>query len=302
MTYAPTGGIVAAITTSLPEHIGGVRNWDYRFCWLRDATFTLYSLLASGYTEEALAWRAWLLRAVAGDPGQFNIMYGALLRALEADWRNPDEGIWEVRGPRRHFTHSKVMAWVAFDRAVKAVETYGREGPVDRWRASRDELHAEICARGFDPEVGAFMQSYGSKLVDASVLMMPLVGFLPATDARMRSTIEVIERRLMRRGFVDRYETTPEVDGLPVGEGAFLACSFWLVDCLSLLGRHDDACALFERLLAIRNDVGLLSEEYDPEARRLLGNFPQAFSHVSLVNSAINLSRDVGPALDRRRG
>jgi GH15 family glucan-1,4-alpha-glucosidase len=361
MTFAPTGGIVAAVTTSLPERIGGVRNWDYRICWLRDATFTLYSLLGSGYTDEARAWREWLLRAIAGVPSQFNIMYGlggerrltelelswlpgyegskpvrignaaymqhqldvygevldvmhqcrrmriasdeygwrlesALLRALESDWRTPDEGIWEVRGPSRHFTHSKVMAWVAFDRAVKAVESFGCEGPVDRWRALRDEVHAEVCARGFDAELGAFVQSYGSKLLDASLLMMPLVGFLPAHDVRMRGTIEAIERTLRRDGFVARYETVPAVDGLPEGEGAFLACSFWLVDCLALLGRMDDARALFERLLAIRNDVGLLAEEYDPEAKRLLGNFPQAFSHVSLVNSATNLTQNAGPA------
>jgi GH15 family glucan-1,4-alpha-glucosidase len=366
LTYGPTGGIVAAATTSLPERIGGVRNWDYRFCWLRDATFTLYSLLVSGFTDEATAWREWLLRAIAGDPAQFNIMYGvggerrltetelswlagyeaskpvrignaawaqhqldvygevldamhqcrrmrlaanddswllerSLLRALESDWKNPDEGIWEVRGPRRHFTHSKVMAWVAFDRAVKAVEEFGYDGPADRWRALRDEVHSEICTQGFDPELGAFVQSYGSKLLDASLLMMPLVGFLPATDPRMRSTIEAIERTLVRDGFVDRYQTVPAVDGLPVGEGAFLACSFWLVDCLAMLGRRDDAVALFERLLAIRNDVGLLSEEYDPRARRLVGNFPQAFSHVSLVNSAFNLSAEVGPAESRRR-
>ena len=365
MTYAPTGGIVASVTTSLPEHIGGVRNWDYRFCWLRDATFTLYSMLEAGYTEEALAWREWLLRAIAGVPSQFNIMYGvsgerrltelelpwlpgyegskpvrvgnaahaqhqldvygevldalhqcrrrklpsdvdswnlerALLDALEKDWKEPDEGIWEVRGPRRHFTHSKVMAWVAFDRAVKAVEEFGREGPVDRWRALRDEVHAEVCARGFDAELGAFVQSYDSKLLDASLLMMPLVGFLPATDPRMRSTIEAIERTLKHDGFVARYQTVTAVDGLPVGEGAFLACSFWLVDCLAMLGRRADACALFERLLSIRNDLGLLSEEYDSTARRLVGNFPQAFSHISLVNTALNLSRESGPAESRR--
>lgn len=366
LTYGPTGGIVAAPTTSLPERIGGVRNWDYRFCWLRDATFTLYSLLFAGYTDEARAWREWLLRAVAGVPAQFNIMYGlggerrlteielpwlpgyegsrpvrignaayaqhqldvygevldamhqcrranvpsevdgwhlerALLDALESDWRQPDEGIWEVRGPRRHFTHSKVMAWVAFDRAVKAVEVFGRDGPVDRWRALRDEVHAEVCAKGYDASVGAFVQSYGSPLLDASLLMMPLVGFLPAADPRMRSTIEAIERDLHRDGFVARYQTTREVDGLPEGEGAFLACSFWLVDCLALLGRTGDARAQLERLLAIRNDVGLLAEEYEPRSGRLVGNFPQAFSHVSLVNSAANLSQEVGPAESRRR-
>jgi GH15 family glucan-1,4-alpha-glucosidase len=359
MTYAPTGGIVAAVTTSLPEQIGGVRNWDYRICWLRDATFTLYALMVAGYREEALAWRDWLLRAVAGSPAQFNIMYGlagerrlvelelpwlpgyedsrpvrignaayaqhqldvygevldamhqcrrmklegddlnswslerTLLDSLESDWKKPDEGIWEVRGPARHFTHSKVMAWVACDRAVKAVERFGREGPVERYRALRDQIHAEVCDKGFDAELGAFVQSYGSRFLDASLLMMPLVGFLPAGDPRMRSTIEAIERKLVRDGFVMRYETEPAVDGLPVGEGTFLICSFWLVDCLVFLGRREDARRLFERLLSIRNDLGLLAEQYDPTAKRLLGNFPQAFSHVALVNAAYNLGKPI---------
>jgi GH15 family glucan-1,4-alpha-glucosidase len=366
MTYAPTGGMVAAITTSLPEHIGGVRNWDYRICWLRDATFTLYALMIAGYREEALAWREWLLRAIAGSPTQFNIMYGlagerrlvelelpwlpgyegsrpvrignaayaqhqldvygevldamhqcrrmqlegddlnswalerALLGSLETEWKKPDEGIWEVRGPARHFTHSKVMAWVAFDRGVAAIERFGRTGPVERYRALRDEIHAEVCERGFDPELGAFVQSYGSKLLDASLLMMPLVGFLPATDPRIRGTIEAIERTLVHDGYVRRYETSPSVDGLPEGEGTFLICSFWLVDCLVYLGRRDEARRLFDRLLAVRNDLGLFAEQYDPVAKRLLGNFPQAFSHVALVNAAYNLSKD--PAAIERKG
>jgi GH15 family glucan-1,4-alpha-glucosidase len=368
LTYAPTGGIVAAPTTSLPEHIGGVRNWDYRFCWLRDATLTLYSLLLAGYVEEARAWRDWLLRTVAGDPADLQIMYGpagerrllefelpwlpgyegsapvrvgnaasdqfqldvygevldalylarrqrleasdhawALLRRLmyflEFEWQARDEGIWEVRGPRRHFTHSKVMAWVAADRAVRFVEEFGREGPVDRWRRLRDEIHAEVCERGFDAELGSFVQSYGSKLLDASLLMIPLVGFLPPDDERVAGTVAAIERRLVRDGFVQRYEISDEaaeVDGLPPGEGAFLPCSFWLVDNLALLGRTDEARALFERLLAVRNDLGLLAEEYEPLEGRLVGNFPQAFSHVGLVNSAFNLERALeGPAEDR---
>ena len=356
LTYAPTGGIVAAVTTSLPEHLGGVRNWDYRFCWLRDATFTLYSMMVCGYVEEAKAWRNWLLRAVAGSPDQLQIMYGAagerrlpeyelpwlpgyegsrpvrvgnaaanqfqldvwgevmdamhqarragidgdgpswslqeaLLEFLEGNWEQPDNGLWEVRGPRRHFTHSKVMAWVAADRAVKAVERYGRKGPVDRWRRLRDDIRREVLEQAWSSEKGAFVQYYGSDRLDASLLMMPLVGFLPATDDRMRSTIEAIERELVHEGFVHRYSTDPDVDGLPEGEGAFLACTFWLADNFGLMGRVADARAIFERLLDLRNDLGLLSEEYDPSARRLVGNFPQAFSHVSLVNSACNLTR-----------
>ncbi len=367
LTYAPTGGIVAAPTTSLPEQLGGVRNWDYRFCWVRDATFTLYALMMGGYTEEAHAWRDWLLRAVAGKPSQLNIMYGlagerrltelelgwlpgyegsspvrignaayeqfqldvfgevlgafhlgqtmglepnenswrvllALLGHLETAWKEPDEGIWEVRGPRRHFTHSKVMAWVAVDRMVKSVEQFGLEGPVERWRGVRDAIHEEVCLKGFDHGLDSFVQHYGSKNVDASLLMIPLVGFLPASDPRVRGTVEAIERHLVTDGFVARYPTRPEVDGLPPGEGAFLPCTFWLADNLDLLGRHDDALRLFERLLGLRNDVGLLSEEYDPAAKRLLGNFPQAFSHVALINTACNLSRRVGAVADRLDG
>jgi GH15 family glucan-1,4-alpha-glucosidase len=364
LTFAPTGGIVAAPTTSLPEHVGGVRNWDYRYCWLRDATFTLYALMQAGHVEETRAWRDWLLRAVAGVPSEMQIMYGAsgerrlmehelgwlpgyessrpvrvgnaavsqfqldvygevmdtlhlarragipadpnvwemqkaLVRHLEGAWREPDEGIWEVRGPRRHFTHSKVMAWVAFDRAVKAVERFGLEGPVDRWRDLREEVHREICARGYDPERRTFTQSYGERALDAALLMIPLVGFLPPTDARVQGTVAAIERELVRGGFVLRYPTEETEDGLPPGEGAFLPCSFWLADNYALMGRHAEARALFERLLGIRNDLGLLAEEYDPVARRQLGNFPQAFSHVMLVNTARNLAAAHGPAEDR---
>ena len=364
LTYAPTGGIVAAATTSLPERLGGVRNWDYRYCWLRDATFTLYALISGGYTGEACAWRDWLLRAVAGTPAQLNIMYGlggerrlteleldwlpgyegsrpvrignaayrqfqldvfgeildllhqvrraglapdenawrvsrALLQFLESAWREPDEGIWEVRGPRRHFTHSKVMAWVAFDRAVKAVERFGLEGPHERWRALRDTVHEEVCREGYDVERNTFVQYYGGEGLDASLLMIPLVGFLPASDPRVRGTVEAIERHLVTEGLVARYPTRPDVDGLPPGEGAFLACTFWLADNLALLGRHDDARRLFESLLELRNDVGLLSEQYDPSSHRLVGNFPQAFSHVGLINTARNLSRPGGPAEHR---
>ncbi|MEX2139354.1 MAG: glycoside hydrolase family 15 protein [Pirellulales bacterium] len=364
LTYAPTGGIVAAATTSLPEQLGGVRNWDYRYCWVRDATFTLYSLITNGYTDEALAWREWLLRAVAGNASQLNIMYGIagerrlteveldwlpgyenarpvrignaaykqfqldvfgelmdaihvarragltpdenawrvereLMDFLETGWREPDEGIWEVRGPRRHFTHSKVMAWVAVDRMVKAVERFGHEGPVYRWRALREEIHAEVCQRGYDPKRNTFVQFYGGAPLDASLLMIPLVGFLPGTDPRVSGTVAAIQRELMRDGFVDRYPTQPEVDGLPSGEGAFLACTFWLADNLLLLNRRDEAEQLFERLLSLCNDVGLLSEEYDPHSKRLVGNFPQAFSHIGLVNTACNLSRGLHPAEDR---
>ena len=365
LTYAPTGGIVAAPTTSLPEKIGGVRNWDYRYCWLRDATFTLYALMTGGYTDEAVAWRNWLLRVAAGDPSRLHIMYGmrgerrlpemelpwlpgyenskpvrignqaahqlqldvygevmdalhigrrsgippdddawafqkALMAHLEHAWQEPDEGIWEVRGPRRHFTHSKVMAWVAFDRAIKAVERSGLEGPVERWREVRHAIHDEVTREGYDPKRNTFTQYYGSTGVDASLLMIPLVGFLPAHDARVLGTVKAIEEDLLWNGFVTRYETTPDVDGLPGGEGAFLACTFWLADNYELQGRHDEAAALFERLLAICNDVGLLAEEYDPTAGRQLGNFPQAFSHVMLINTARNLSRERGPAQDRR--
>jgi GH15 family glucan-1,4-alpha-glucosidase len=364
LTYRPTGAIVAAPTTSLPEWFCGIRNWDYRYCWLRDATFTLLALMSAGYTREASAWRNWLVRTVAGRPEQIHIMYGirgerrltelelpwlpgfegsqpvrignaahsqfqldvfgevvdatyqglkmgvandgnawridlALVAYLETAWKEPDEGVWEIRGPRRHFTHSKMMAWVALDRAIKSVEQFGLEGPLDQWRSTRQAIHDEVCARGYDPDVGAFVQFYGSKFLDASLLMMPLVGFLPAADPRVRGTIEAIERHLTEDGFVSRYETTTEVDGLPPGEASFLLCSFWLVDCLELIGRHDDATELFERLLGIRNDVGLLAEGYDTEKRRLAGNFPQAFSHVGLVNSALNLSRPRAPAVER---
>jgi GH15 family glucan-1,4-alpha-glucosidase len=365
LTFMPTGGIVAAPTTSLPEQVGGVRNWDYRFCWLRDATFTLLALMEAGYREEARAWREWLLRAAAGKPSQMNILYGlggerrlteielpwlpgfeqsrpvrignaawsqyqldvygevmdaihqclragmgpgedgwrierALLDFLDTHWKEPDEGIWEVRGPRRHFTHSKMMAWVAFDRAVRAVERYGLEGPVERWRTRRDEVHTQVCGEGFDAERGAFIQSFGSKRLDASLLMMPLVGFLPATDSRVLATVAAIQRELTTDGFVSRYAPDVDVEGVPGTEGAFLPCSFWLADNLALQGRHQEARVLFERLLGIRNDLGLLSEEYDPVARRLLGNFPQAFSHIGLVNTAFNLAPDqTGPAQDR---
>jgi len=362
LTYQPTGGIVAAATTSLPETIGGVRNWDYRYCWLRDATLTLTALMRGGYHEEAMAWRDWLLRAVAGDPNDLQIMYGpagerrldewevdwlsgyenskpvrignaaagqyqldvygevmaalhqasrlgdmpsepawgleiALLNFLKTGWKEPDDGIWEVRGPRRHFTHSKVMAWVAIDRGIKSVEEFNLEGPVDEWRKLREEIHSEVCEKGYNEEVGAFTQYYGSTALDASLLMMPLFGFLPATDPRVKSTIEKIEKDLTEDGFVLRYRAASagQVDGLSGREGAFLACSFWLADCLGLLGRTDDARALFERLLSLQNDLGLLSEEYDAVAKRQVGNFPQAFSHVSLVNAACNLT---GQSLD----
>jgi GH15 family glucan-1,4-alpha-glucosidase len=359
LTFQPSGGVVAAATTSLPETLGGVRNWDYRFCWLRDATMTLTALMTAGYADEALAWREWLLRAMAGDPPSLQIMYGpagearlpelelewlagyegskpvrtgnaavkqlqldvygevmdalhqarrldlhphpsawalqkALLDFLESNWQRPDEGIWEVRGPRRHFTHSKVLAWVAMDRAVRTVEEFGQEGPVERWRRVRQEIHDEVCREAYDPERNTFTQSYGSKELDASLLLIPLVGFLPPDDPRVRGTVEAIERELCVDGFVLRYPTGAEgtpVDGLPGREGAFLACTFWLADNYALIGREDDARKLFERLLALRNDVGLLAEEYDPQTGRLVGNFPQAFSHVPLINTAMHLTR-----------
>jgi len=365
LTYAPTGGIVAAPTTSLPEQLGGTRNWDYRYCWIRDATFTLYSLIHGGYTDEAHAWRDWLLRAVAGKPSELNIMYGlagerrlteleigwlpgyegsapvrtgnaahqqfqldvygevmdalyvarreglppdenawrvqrALIEFLESAWTKPDEGIWEVRGPRRHFTHSKVMAWVAVDRTVKAIERFGLKGPVERWRKLCTAIHDEVCRKGFDTERNTFVQFYGGKELDASLLMIPLVGFLPPDDPRVRGTIAAIQSDLVRDGFVARYNPKEEVDGLPPGEGVFLPCTFWLADNLALQGRLSDAQQLFERLLSLCNDVGLLSEEYDSQKRRLVGNFPQAFTHVSLINTACNLSRATGPAKDRR--
>jgi GH15 family glucan-1,4-alpha-glucosidase len=356
LTYAPTGGIVAAATTSLPERLGGVRNWDYRFCWLRDAALTLDALLLGGYLDEARAWRDWLLRTVAGDPSQLQIMYGAagerrlteveldwlegyegsrpvrigneavgqrqldvygevintafearvaglpyeeqawvlesgLLDWLESGWREQDYGIWEVRGEPRHFTHSKVMAWAAMDRGVRSITEFGLSGPLERWVRVRDEIHAEVCQQGYDDGVGAFVQYYGAKKTDASLLMIPLVGFLPADDPRMKGTVRLVQDRLLEDGLVMRYETQEEVDGLPPGEGAFLACSFWLADNLAMQGRLQEAHDLFDRLLALRNDVGLLAEQYDPVARRLVGNFPQAFSHVSLVNTAVRLDR-----------
>jgi GH15 family glucan-1,4-alpha-glucosidase len=364
LTYWRTGGIVAAPTTSLPEQIGGVRNWDYRYCWLRDATLTLLALMNAGYYDEAEAWREWLLRAVAGSPEQLQIMYGiagerrllewevpwlpgyegskpvrignaahsqrqldvfgeimdanhqarhgglatsesgwavqrALLDYLARIWSEPDEGIWEFRGPPRHFTYSKVMAWVAFDRAIKSAEGFGLEGPVEHWRALADEIHRQVCAQGFDRELDSFVQSYGSKQLDASLLLLPAVGFLPPDDPRVRGTVAAIERRLVVDGLVMRYDTEKTEDGLPPGEGAFLACSFWLVDAYVLLHRWQDAHTLFERLLNLRNDVGLLSEEYDPSARRLIGNFPQAFSHIALINSAFNLTRTAKPVKQR---
>jgi GH15 family glucan-1,4-alpha-glucosidase len=369
LTFAPTGGIVAAPTTSLPESIGGVRNWDYRYCWLRDATFTLYALLVGGYTEEAVAWRNWLLRAVAGDPAALQIMYGAagerrltefelpwldgyehskpvrvgnaasrqlqldvygevmdamhlalssgvdfdhaawelektLVGGLESLWEQPDEGIWEVRGPRRHFTHSKVMAWVAFDRAIRMAEEFHLKGPLDRWRAVRARIHDQVLRHGFNRRKAAFTQYYGSDEVDASLLLLPIVGFLPASDPRVISTLHAIEKDLVRDGFLLRYATharSPEVDGLPPGEGVFLPCTFWLADSYALQGRFGDARATFERVLRLANDVGLLSEEYDPQSRRLVGNFPQAFTHVALVNTARNLARAEGSPADDRR-
>jgi GH15 family glucan-1,4-alpha-glucosidase len=366
LTYAPTGGLVAAATTSLPEQLGGVRNWDYRYCWLRDATFTLYALMSGGYTDEARAWREWLVNAVAGMPAQIQIMYGlagerrltelelpwlpgyegaapvrignaaygqrqldiygevmdalyvarragleasenawrvqqTLMGSLEHSWEAPDEGIWEVRGPKRHFTHSKVMAWVALDRSIKSIEAFGLDGPLERWRHIRAAIHEQVCREGFDGQLGAFVQSYGSHDPDASLLMLPLVGFLPASDPRIRGTVDFIQRELLRDGFVARYPSHADVDGLPPGEGAFLICTFWLADNLVLQGRTAEARALFERLLALRNDVGLLSEEYDVQAKRLVGNFPQAFSHVGLINTASNLTKAVGPAADRQQ-
>jgi GH15 family glucan-1,4-alpha-glucosidase len=363
LTYAPTGGIVAAATTSLPERLGGVRNWDYRYCWLRDATFTLLAFMQLGYQEEARAWRDWLIRAVAGSPNQIQIMYGvggerllpelildwlpgyeksapvrignaayqqlqldvigeiadAMFQAMKGGmqptprarelrpvvldylarvWREPDEGIWEVRGGRRHFVHSKVMAWVAFDRAASG--PYASDDPTMRWRKIADEIHAEVCERGFDRELGSFVQAYGSKQLDASLLLIPIVGFLPAHDPRVRGTLRAIEERLLIDDeFVLRYESEEAQDGLPPGEGAFLACSFWLIDNYILQGRHAEARQLFDRLIARCNDVGLLAEEIDPFTGRMLGNFPQAYSHVGLINAALSLSRRIGPVEER---
>ncbi len=356
LTYSATGGIVAAATTSLPEEIGGVRNWDYRYCWLRDAVLTLQALISTGYLYEAGAWREWLLRAAAGDPADLRIMYGldgthrlpeyelpwlvgyegsgpvrvgnaaadqfqldvhgevltglhvarqaglapmadawdlqkAVLDFLEGHWQNPDNGLWEVRGPRRHFVHSKVLAWAGLSSAVEAVDRYGADGPVHRWRALRDTIHAEVCERGYDPDRNTFTQSYGSSGLDAALLLMPQVGFLPWTDPRVVGTVNAVARELVEDGFVLRYRTDADGgDGLPGTEGAFLACSFWLADALHGTGRQQEALELFERLLDLRNDVGLLAEECDPATGRHLGNTPQAFSHVGLINTARNLS------------
>lgn len=364
LTYGPTGGIVAAPTTSLPEQLGGTRNWDYRFCWLRDATLTLLGTMHAGYYEEAQAWREWLLRAVAGSPDQLQIMYGiggerrlaewvadwlpgyeksapvrignAAHTQLQLDvfgeimdvhhqarrcglstnesgwdaqikfldhlaeiWTQPDQGIWEMRGAAQHFTYSKVMAWVAFDRAIKSAETFGLEGPLEEWRKLREEICAEVCERGFDKKTGTFVQAYGSDQLDANLLLLPCVGFLPVTDPRIADTVAAIERRLVREGLVLRYSTEDVADALPAGEGAFLACSFWLVDVYILQNRFDDAERLFRRLVALSNDVGLLSEEYDVRRKRLVGNFPQAFSHLALINSAYNLTRARKPVEQR---
>jgi GH15 family glucan-1,4-alpha-glucosidase len=377
LTFRPTGGIVAAPTTSLPEQVGGVRNWDYRFCWLRDATLTLLALMNAGYFHEAAAWRDWLLRAAAGSPDQVQIMYGlsgerflrewelpwlrgyensrpvrlgnaaheqlqldvygevldalhqariggiaandeawrleqALIAQLEKIWQQPDQGIWETRGKPQHFTHSKVMAWVAMDRAVKSVEQFGLPGPVAHWRTLRDRIHTEVCEQAYDDRLKSFVQAYGSSLIDAGTLIIPLVGFLPIDDPRVQNTIAAVEKNLIVDGLVLRYDTAATDDGLPEGEGAFLACSFWLADNYALSGRHDDARKLFERLLTMRNDVGLLAEEYDPLLKRQVGNFPQAFSHVALLNSAFNLGAgtpssvapgvQTGPNLPNLRG
>ena len=374
LIYRPTGGIVAAPTTSLPEQLGGVRNWDYRFCWLRDSTFTLLALMDAGYIDEARAWRDWLTRAVAGSPAQAHILYGiagerllpeieldwlpgyegsrpvrvgnaaaqqfqldvygelfdalfqarsrgmaedkegvrvgqALIKHLETAWREPDEGIWEVRGGRRHFVHSKVLAWVAFDRAIRSVEMMGADDPrpsdppVEHWRNLRDEIHAEVCAKGFDPELNSFVQSYGSKALDASLLLIAHMGFLPQDDPRVVGTVAAVERHLIRDGFVLRYETEGQTtDGLPGNEGAFLPCSFWYADNLIGLGRCEEARALIERLIGVCNDLGLVSEEYDVRAKRLVGNYPQAFTHVALVNTILNYSRAIGPATERGSG
>ncbi|MHB1566209.1 MAG: glycoside hydrolase family 15 protein [Acidiferrobacter sp.] len=363
LVYAPTGGIVAAPTTSLPEQRGGVRNWDYRYCWLRDAAFTLNALLLTGYHDEAIAWREWLLRAVAGCPEDLQILYSvtgerrleeyecpwlpgyegaapvrvgnaaskqfqldvygevmdtlhiaravglvpepaawriqvALLNFLELNWQRPDAGIWEMRGPCRHFTHSKVMAWVAFDRGIKDAQTFALDGPVERWQEIRTAIHAQICAQGYDAKTNTFVQSYGSSYLDASLLLIPQVGFLPATDPRVRGTVEAIERSLVVDGLVQRYSTVAALDGLPPREGTFLPCSFWLADCLVMIDRRADGEALFERLLALTNDLGLLAEEYDTRKRHMLGNFPQALTHMALINTACLLTL---PAEDVQR-
>jgi GH15 family glucan-1,4-alpha-glucosidase len=366
LTYAPTGGMVAAPTTSLPERLGGVRNWDYRFCWLRDATFTLLALMNAHYFEEAEAWRSWLQRAVAGSPEQTQIMYGVagerrldemtipwlpgfsgshpvrignaaagqlqldvygevmdalyharrgglgadagswalqskLLEHVARVWRQPDQGMWEVRAGPRHFTYSKVMAWVAVDRAIQGMEQFHLKGPIRQWRQLRRRIHEDVCRNGFNARLNSFVQCYGSRELDASLLLMPLTGFLPAEDPRIRGTLAAIERHLTVDGLVLRYRSRSLVDGLPRGEGFFLACSFWLVDNLVLQGRREEAAGLFERLLSLRNDVGLLSEQYDVPARRMLGNFPQAYSHVGLINTAFNLTHRENPVRQRSR-
>lgn len=364
LTFGPSGGIVAAPTSSLPEAIGGHRNWDYRYCWLRDSSLTLYALLNAGYREEAEAWRQWLLRAVAGHPQQLQIMYGitgerwlpeneipwlkgyegsrpvrlgnaamdqvqldvygqvmdtlhvardadlsaldeawrlqkVLLKHLETIWDKPDQGIWEVRGPPRAFTHSRLMCWVAFDRAVKSAEQFGLDGPIGRWRETRDRIHADICERGFDRKRNSFVQAFGGTTLDAALLLIPQLGFLPAEDPRVVGTVEAVERELLKDGFVRRYATEHVDDGVGGDEGAFLACSFWLADAQVMLGRIDEAMEMFQRLLSIRNDLGLLAEEYDPVLKRQVGNFPQAFSHVGLIDTAYNLIDAHGPAHQR---
>ena len=364
LTHFETGGIVAAVTTSLPEQIGGQRNWDYRYCWLRDATLTLYALMGSNFIEEANAWQQWLLRAIAGSPAQLQIMYGVagerrldeweipwlpgyensapvrignaasgqiqldvygevmdalylgrqkglrtdadmwgvqleMMAHLEAIWDQPDDGIWEMRGGRKQFTHSKIMAWVAFDRAIRTAEEFLLDGPVEKWRVLRKTIHTQVCELGFSKTRNSFVQFYGSEEVDASLLFVALVGFLPASDPRVEGTVAAIEHDLLQDGFVLRYRTEHEVDGLPTGEGAFLACSFWLADNYVLLGRIDEARTLFERLIGLANDVGLLAEEYDPKIKRQVGNFPQAFSHIALINTAYNLHHVSGPAVQR---
>ena len=356
LTYEPTGGMVAAPTTSLPEQLGGVRNWDYRYCWIRDASLSLLALIHCGYLDDAAAWRRWLLRAVAGSPAEMQILYGiagerrlsewevpwlpgyadsrpvrvgnaahgqrqldvygelfdvlfqarqaglaaldegwvvgnAILEWLSQHWQEPDEGIWEVRGGRQQFVHSKVMAWVAFDRAVKLIEHHGRIGDLEKWKQVRDAIHRDVCEKGYDRKQNAFTQVYGSPGLDASVLRIPLVGFLAAEDSRVRGTVEAIGKGLMRDGFVMRYDTSRSPDGLPPGEGAFLPCTFWYADCLALLGRREEARQIFERLVGLCNDVGLLSEEYSSQRGRLVGNFPQAFSHIGLITTALNLER-----------
>jgi GH15 family glucan-1,4-alpha-glucosidase len=366
MTYMPTGGVVAAVTTSLPEFIGGVRNWDYRYCWLRDTTFTLLALANAGYYDEAVAWQDWLLRALAGSPDQVQIMYGVrgerqlpewvvdwlpgyenskpvrignaaagqmqldiygevldcfyhaqhkigrhteddfrvlalLLKHLETIWQEPDEGIWEVRGGPQQFTYSKMMAWVAFDRAVLIAEQMQYKAPIGKLREIRDTIHQQICEKGFNAKKNCFVQAYGSDELDASLLLMPLIGFLPGTDPRVQSTVEAIRRELMPDGLVLRYNTSKVDDGLPPGEGVFLACSFWMVSSLKAIGREDEARKLFDHLLTLTNDMGLLAEEYDTRERRLVGNFPQAFSHIALVNAAFYLEDGMGVRKRARR-